>query len=111
MFCKRSCAPSMRVCAWGMNHSSLKRCIGSLETGGEHLMTFNEQVSVTTALSVARILWPDFVEEHGCVFLGWHSGSNPPPSNDTATGWESFVNHTHIFDEFANDASTFVSQE
>ena len=74
-------------------------------------MTSNEQVKVTAALSVARILWPDFIQEHGCVFLGWHSGSNPPPTNDTATGWESFVNHTHIFDEFANDASTFASDE
>jgi hypothetical protein len=74
-------------------------------------MTSNEQVTVTAALSVARILSPDFIQEHGCVFLGWHSGSNPPPTNDTATGWESFVNHTHIFDEFANGASTLVCQE
>jgi hypothetical protein len=70
-----------------------------------------QQVSVKAALTVSRILWPDFVEEHGCVFLGWHSGSNPPPDNDTATGWESFVNHTHIFDEFANDATTLVSED
>jgi hypothetical protein len=66
---------------------------------------------MSAALSVARILWPDFVEEHGCVFLGWHSGSNPPPANDTATGWESFVNHTHILDEFENAAETTVGEE
>jgi hypothetical protein len=70
-----------------------------------------QPVSVTDALSVSRILWPDFIEEHGCVFLGWHSGSAPPPANDNATGWESFVNHTHIFDEFSNDASALVSEE
>ena len=45
------------------------------------------------------------------MFLCWHSGSNPPPSNDTATGWESFVNHTHVFDEFANDATMLGSEE
>jgi hypothetical protein len=75
-------------------------------------MCLDEQpMSVMDALTVSRLLWPDFVEEHGCVFLGRHSGSNPPPADDTATGWESFVNHTHIFDEFANDASTFTSEE
>ena len=68
-------------------------------------------VSVRAALTVTRILWPDFIEEHGCVFLGWHAGSNPPPANDTATGWESFVNHTHIFDEFANGAETVTNVE
>jgi len=70
-----------------------------------------QPIAVGAALTVFRLLWPDFVEEHGCVFLGIHSGSNPPSADDTATGWESFVNHTHIFDEFENDASTFVSEE
>jgi hypothetical protein len=75
-------------------------------------MCSDEQpIKVATALTVSRILWPAFVEEHGCVLLGEHSGSNPPPADDTATGWESFVNHTHIFDEFANDASRFASEE
>jgi len=58
-----------------------------------------------SALKVSRFLWPEFVLEHGCVFLARESGSNPPPSNDTATGWESFVNHVHVLDEFRNDAS------
>jgi hypothetical protein len=71
----------------------------------------DEQVAVKDALTVSRILWPEFVEEHGCVFLGWHSGSNPPPASDTMTGWESFINHTHIFDEFANEATAFVSED
>ncbi len=70
-----------------------------------------QAITVGAALAVSRLLWPDFIEEHGCVFLGIHSGSNPPPAGDTATGWESFINHTHIFDEFANDASTVVSEE
>jgi hypothetical protein len=48
----------------------------------------------------------EFVREHECVFLACHSGSNPPPPEDTATGWESFINHTHIFDEFKNKATT-----
>jgi hypothetical protein len=75
-------------------------------------MRLDEQpVTARAASSVPRILRPDFIEKHGCVLLGWHSGSNPPPANDTATGWEAFVNHTHILDEFANDASAFVSEE
>jgi hypothetical protein len=67
--------------------------------------------TVVTALRVSQIVWPDFMREHGCVFLGWHSGSNPPPPSDTLTGWESFVNHTHVFDEFANDAANVVTRE
>jgi hypothetical protein len=72
-----------------------------------------EPVTVSAALTASRILWPDFVEEHGCVLLSWHAGSNPPPANDTATGWEAFVRHTHILDEFANadEVSTFNSEE
>ena len=72
-----------------------------------------EPVSVGAALTASRILWPDFIEEHGCVLLGWHAGSNPPPADDTATGWEAFVNHTHILDEFVNadEVSTFASEE
>ena len=67
--------------------------------------------TIKAALRVAKTLWPEFVIEHGCVFLGWHSGSNPPPANDTATGWESFINHTHILDEFENAAEKFVGEE
>jgi hypothetical protein len=63
------------------------------------------------ALAIAGLLWPVFVREHGCIFLAKHSGSNPPPSSDTATGWESFVNHTHIFDEFQNSATKSVVLE
>jgi hypothetical protein len=68
------------------------------------------QIEVRSALAVSRILWPEFVEEHGCVLLSWHAGSNPPPASDTATSWESFVNHTHVFDEFANNATTAGSE-
>jgi len=78
----------------------------------EFRMDSDEQpLTVKAGLTLTKLIWPDFVEEHGCVFLGRHSGSNPPPASDTATGWESFVNHTHIFDEFAHDASTIVSEE
>jgi len=66
---------------------------------------------VSDALRTAKTLWPDFVIEHGCVFLGWHAGSNPPPANDTATGWESFVNHTHMLDEFENAAEKIVGED
>jgi len=70
-----------------------------------------QPIPVGAALEVSRVLWPEFVEEHGCVFLGWHTGSNPPPADDTATGWESFINHTHVLDEFAHGASTFAADE
>ena len=75
------------------------------------MLSDEHPVTVGAALAVSRVLWPEFVEEHGCVFLGWHTGSNPPPASDTATGWEAFVNHTHIFDEFDHDASASVSGE
>jgi hypothetical protein len=84
----------------------------TLQFGGGYRMSLDQQpVTVRAALAVSRILWPEFIEENGCVLLGWHSGSNPPPASDTATGWEAFVNHTHIFDEFDDDASRIVSEE
>jgi hypothetical protein len=67
-----------------------------------------QALSVQSAEKVLRFLWPDFARQHGCIFLARYSGSNPPPVNDTATGWESFVNHTHIFDEFRSDAAKSV---
>lgn len=60
------------------------------------------------ATAVARFLWPDFVEQHGCVFLGNEPGFSPPPANGRATDWECFINHTHIFDEFRNKATRTV---
>jgi hypothetical protein len=75
-------------------------------------MSSNETpATVIAAVRVSQIVWPDFVQEHGCVLLGWHSGSNLPPPSDTLTGWESFVNHTHVFDEFANDATIILTCE
>jgi hypothetical protein len=68
-------------------------------------------LKVRAALEVRYFLWPEFVREHGCIFLARYAGSNPPPSTDTATGWESFVNHIHIFDEFQNEATKSVTLE
>jgi hypothetical protein len=75
------------------------------------LISERESPTVAAALRTSQILWPDFIEEHGCVFLGWHSGSNPPPAGEDATGWESFVNHTHVLDEFANAAEKIAGEE
>jgi hypothetical protein len=61
------------------------------------------RLSVLSALQVSKFLWSDFVFEHGCYFLARASGSNPPPSEHGADLWESFINHTHVFDEFRND--------
>ena len=69
-----------------------------------------KQVSVGTARGLLQILWPDFIQESGCVFAGFHGDSTAPPNNGSRTEWECFVNHTHVLDEFANDA-TFEHRE
>jgi hypothetical protein len=68
-------------------------------------MNRQRRLTIKSALQLSAFVWPNFVYEHGCVFLSQHTGSNPPPPDDTATGWESFINHTHIFDEFRNSAT------
>jgi len=75
------------------------------------MLSDRQTATVAAALEISRVLWPNFVEEEGCVFLDWHSGSGPPPSNDTATGWESFVSHTHILDQFDNCAEKVISED
>jgi hypothetical protein len=59
--------------------------------------------TLEAAEKVSEFLWPDFVVEHGMVLLARHAGSNPCPSG-TLSDWESFINHTHVFDEFGSDS-------
>ena len=67
-----------------------------------HDLTPEDQfIPLHNAVDTANFLWPEFVRVHGCFFRAIHSGSNAPPPSDTATDWESFVNHTHILDEFS----------
>jgi hypothetical protein len=77
----------------------------------EKIRQDRRKVQLKSAIKVARLFWPSFVREHGCVFLAWHSGSNPPPPGEDATGWESFVSHTHVFDEFVNTAIKINAEE
>jgi hypothetical protein len=71
----------------------------------------NTRPTIRPALTVAAFLWPYFWAKHDCVFVSFVNEDpefNSPPKNDTATGWESFVNHTHIFDEFRNKTTKRV---
>jgi hypothetical protein len=63
--------------------------------------------TLKAADKVSEFLWPDFVVEHGMVLLARHAGSNPCPSG-TLSDWESFINHTHVFDEFGSDSKAVV---
>jgi hypothetical protein len=69
--------------------------------------------TLKSAEEVLQFFWPAFVVENGMVLLARHAGSNPCPSG-TLTDWESFINHTHVFDEFGNESGavhqTTVSQ-
>jgi hypothetical protein len=67
-------------------------------------------VSVATASDLLQVIWPDFVEVNECIFASfqWHGNYSGDFKDKTAT--ESFINHTHILDEFRNRA-TFELRE
>lgn len=65
-----------------------------------------KKASIHTAMSVAQILWPDFMEVNDCVFLAFWVGENPSELPAGKTETECFINHMHLFDEFANGATT-----
>src|SRR5256885_10382732 len=68
-----------------------------------------KRISIRTASDVAQLFWPDFVEVNGCVFAAFQPhGGDPKESFGGKTGRECFVNHTHIFDEFRNKATSAV---
>jgi hypothetical protein len=69
-----------------------------------------KQVSVGIANVLLQSFWPDFIQENGCVFAAIHGGTSPVGSNESKTEWECFINHTHVMDEFQNDA-TFQDRE
>ena len=68
-----------------------------------------KQVSVGIASELLQVFWPVFIEESGCVFAAFHGDGGPAPSG-TKTDWECFANHTHVMDEFLNNA-TFQHRE
>lgn len=68
-------------------------------------MRKQKRISVRTASDLVQIFWPDFVEENGCIFAGFqpHGGDN---KEGDKTERECFVNHTHILDEFRDQATS-----
>jgi hypothetical protein len=64
-----------------------------------------KRVSVTTASELLQVLWPDFVEVNGCIFVAFQWTGGYSGMGDPKTETESFINHTHIFDEFLNKAT------
>jgi hypothetical protein len=64
-------------------------------------------VSVRTASHLLQVFWPDFVELDGCIFAKFQCSGDPLCQlSDGRTETECLVNHTHIFDEFRNRATT-----
>jgi len=65
------------------------------------------RVSVRTGAQLLKLFWPDFVEINGCVFVGFQCRGGPIQElNDGKTETESFINHTHVLDEFRNRATS-----
>ncbi|MFL6300558.1 MAG: hypothetical protein ACJ71N_08135 [Terriglobales bacterium] len=62
-------------------------------------------VSVKAAAQVLRVFWPNFVELDDCVYLDFQCSGGVNELSDGKTETESFINHTHIFDEFKNRAT------
>lgn len=67
------------------------------------------QVGVSNVMMSARLLWPPFVEERGCVLLPWVDADVgldqwwEPLGGDVAQ-IESMVNHLHLWDLFPDGA-------
>jgi hypothetical protein len=58
-------------------------------------------ISLSTALRVADIFWPPFVEQDGCVFIASEvRGVVDLSKHGTRTAAESFYNHRHVIDLF-----------
>jgi hypothetical protein len=65
-----------------------------------------KRISVRTAIQVLQVFWPDFIEVNGCIFAAFQcSGGATTAHPEGRTEMESFVNHTHVFDEFRNKAT------
>jgi hypothetical protein len=69
-----------------------------------------KRLSVRTASALVQLLWPDFVEVNGCIFAGFQCGDGGEDSSADKTETECLVNHTHLLDEFHNNA-TFETRE
>jgi hypothetical protein len=72
---------------------------GAMERGSQ------KQIPVGAAFEMLQVLWPDFVEVNGCVFAAFQWKESYSGWGEPKTETESFINHTHIFDEFLNGAT------
>jgi hypothetical protein len=65
------------------------------------------RVSVRTGIQLLRLFWPDFIELNGCIFAAFQCGGGPIQElKEGKTETESFINHTHLLDEFRNRATS-----
>jgi hypothetical protein len=66
-----------------------------------------QSVSVRTASELLQIFWPDFVDVDGCIFARFQCSGGPINElSEGKTETECFINHTHVLDEFHNDATS-----
>jgi hypothetical protein len=66
-----------------------------------------KRIAVRTASQLLQLFWPDFIEVDGCVFAAFQCSGGPINElSDGKTETECFINHTHIFDEFRNRATS-----
>lgn len=63
------------------------------------------KVNVKTGLCLASIVWPDFEEADGAIFLKEVPRAKRAEDMDM-TGWEAFASHQHILDLFQHRADT-----
>lgn len=69
-----------------------------------------KHLSVGTARGLLQVVWPDFIEVNDCVLAAFRWGGNYSGWDKPKTETECFINHTHIMDEFLNEA-TFRHRE
>lgn len=66
-----------------------------------------KRVSVRTATQLLKLFWPDFIEISGCVVARFQCSGGPIQElREGKTETESFINHTHVLDEFRNCAKS-----
>ena len=72
----------------------------------ENHVRIQKAVSIGTASQILQVFWPDFVEVDGCFYARFQYAGGPVKQlSDGKTETECFINHTHIFDEFRNEAT------
>lgn len=71
-----------------------------------------KRLSVRTGAQLLKLFWPDFVEINGCILAGFQCGGGPIQElKEGKTETESFINHTHVLDEFRNKATSERREE